>query len=80
MKITIIILLVIVIYAYICVKGYENGRSVGYRHSKEQIQALEEDLIHATEFLPEYPKRRFRENLFKSDWSYIDKGRMKNEQ
>ncbi|KKL97888.1 hypothetical protein LCGC14_1829940 [marine sediment metagenome] len=60
----IIIMLLIVIYAYICVKGYEDGRRVGYRHSKEQIEAIETDLIHATDSLSEYARKRLRENLF----------------
>lgn len=50
-------------YSYICVKGYEDAYKVGGRHKKEQIQAMADDLLRLTESMPEFSKRRFRENI-----------------
>ena len=53
------------LYCLVCTRGYLSGLEVGRRHSKEHVEALEADLIYLTDSLPDYPKRRFRENVDK---------------
>lgn len=63
-KLVITVAVLLAVYSYICVKGYKNGRQAGYRHSAEQVIDLEADLVQLTESLPDYSKKRFRENMF----------------
>jgi len=63
MKFILFTVVCIIIWAYISTKGYQDGYRVGGRHSNERVEALELDLMAATSGMPEYSKRRLRENI-----------------